>query len=66
MDSDSSKFDLEREGLASQDQETEDKQTLAAIDEGLKDADGGRVVSAEDVRKRLSKWITGSSTRKGR
>jgi predicted transcriptional regulator len=44
----------------------EDEETLAAIDEGVRDAEAGRTVPAEDVRKRLPKWITASSTRKGR
>lgn len=37
--------------------------TLAAIDEGIRDAKAGRSVPAEEVRKLLPKWITGSSTR---
>jgi len=44
----------------------EDEDTLAAIDEGVRDAKAGRTVPAEEVRKRLPKWITASSTRKGR
>jgi hypothetical protein len=44
----------------------EDEQTLAAIDEGIRDAKAGRTVPAEQVRKRLPKWITASSTRKER
>ncbi len=44
----------------------EDKETLAAIDEGIRDAKAGRTVPAEEVRKRLPKWITSSSTRKER
>ena len=44
----------------------EDEETLAAIDEGVRDAEAGRTVSAEEVRKRLPQWITASSTRKGR
>jgi predicted transcriptional regulator len=61
------KFQLERPDLVSDaDEETEDKATLAAIDEGLKDSDAGRTVPAREVRKRLPKWITTSSTRKGR
>jgi predicted transcriptional regulator len=42
----------------------EDEETLAAIDEGIQDADAGRTVPAEEVRKRLPEWITASSTRK--
>jgi predicted transcriptional regulator len=44
----------------------EDEETLAAIDEGIRDAKAGRIVPSEEVRKRLPKWITASSTRKGR
>jgi len=44
----------------------EDEETLAAIDEGIREAKAGRTVPAEEVRKRLPKWITASSTRKGR
>jgi hypothetical protein len=38
----------------------EDEETLAAIDEGLRDAKAGRTVPIEKVRKLLPKWITGS------
>jgi predicted transcriptional regulator len=44
----------------------EDTETLAAIDEGVRDAEAGRTVPAEEVRTRLTKWITSSFTRKGR
>lgn len=44
----------------------EDAATLAAIDEGIRDAKAGRSVPAEEVRKLLPKWITASSTRKER
>ena len=44
----------------------EDAATLAAIDEGIRDAKAGRSVPAEEVRNLLPKWITGSSTRKER
>lgn len=44
----------------------EDEETLAAIDEGIRDAKAGRTIPAEEVRERLPKWITASSTRKGR
>ena len=46
--------------------EDEDEETLAAIDEGVRDVKAGRTVPAEEVRKRLPQWITASSTRKGR
>ena len=44
----------------------EDEKTLAAIDEGLRDAKAGRTMPAKEVRKLLPKWTTASSTRKGR
>jgi hypothetical protein len=44
----------------------EDEETLTAIDEGIRDAKAGRTVPAEEVRRRLPKWITASSTRKER
>jgi predicted transcriptional regulator len=44
----------------------EDDETLAAIDEGIRDAEAGRVVPAEKVRELLPKWTTVSSTRKKR
>ena len=46
--------------------DNEDQETLAAIDEGIHDADAGRIVPAEEVRKLLPQWITASSTQKGR
>jgi len=42
----------------------EDEETLAAIDEGIRDAEAGRTVPIEKVRKLLPKWITASSSRK--
>jgi predicted transcriptional regulator len=44
----------------------EDVATLAAIDEGIRDAKAGRTVPMERVRKLLPKWITDSSSRKER
>ncbi|MBV9888087.1 MAG: hypothetical protein JO119_16210 [Acidobacteria bacterium] len=44
----------------------EDPETLAAIDEGLRDAKAGRVVPAEEVRKLVNKWTSAFSTRKDR
>jgi hypothetical protein len=41
----------------------EDEETLAAIDEGIRDAKAGRTVPGEEVRKRLRKWITGLANR---
>jgi predicted transcriptional regulator len=40
----------------------EDEETLAAIDEGIHDAEAGRTVSAEEVRKLMAQWTTASST----
>jgi len=44
----------------------EDEETLTAIDEGIRDAKASRTVPAEEVRRRLPKWITASSTRERR
>jgi len=44
----------------------EDEATLAAIDRGIKAADEGRVVSLEQVRQRIQKWFTKSSSPKTR
>jgi len=55
------KFDLENPVPILDD---EDEETLAAIDEGIRDAEAGRVVPAEKARELLPKWTTVSSTRK--
>lgn len=57
------KFGLENPALIL---DEENEETLAAIDEGIQDAEDGRTVPAEEIRKRLPKWITSPSTRKGR
>ena len=45
----------------------DDEETLAAIDEGIRDAETGRTIPIEDVRKLLPQWITiASSSRKER
>jgi len=44
----------------------EDEATLAAIDEGLRDAKSGRTVPIEKVRELLPKWISDSSSPKKR
>ena len=44
----------------------EDEETLAAIDEGIRDADAGNTVPIEEVRKLLPTWIAASSSRKKR
>ena len=46
--------------------EEEDEETLAAIDEGIRDAEAGRTVPIEEVRRLLPKWITASSSRRDR
>ena len=46
--------------------EQEDEETLAAIDEGIRDAEAGRTVPMEEVRRLLPQWITASSSRKER
>jgi predicted transcriptional regulator len=43
-----------------------DCETLAAIDEGLKDVDQGRTVPIEDVRRMIPEWISGFESRKPR
>ena len=45
----------------------EDEETLAAIDEGIRDEEAGRTFPIEEVRKRLPQWIaTASSSRNAR
>jgi len=46
--------------------EEEDEATLAAIDRGIQDADEGRVVPLDEVRKMLPQWITESDSLKPR
>ena len=59
------KLDLDDPGPILEDDE--DEETLAAIDEGIRDAAAGRTVPIEEVRKLLPQWITtASSSRKGR
>ena len=42
--------------------EEEDEATLAAIDEGIRAADEGRLVAEEEVRKLIPGWISEFST----
>jgi predicted transcriptional regulator len=56
-------FDLDKPAPVIED---EDEKTLQAIDEGIGDAEAGRTVPIEKVRKRMNKWITASSSRKER
>jgi predicted transcriptional regulator len=44
----------------------ENEETLAGIDEGIRDAEAGRAVPIEEVRDLLPQWITESSSRKKR
>jgi hypothetical protein len=44
----------------------EDEDTLAAIDEGIRDAEAGRTGPIEEVQKLLPQWITESSLPKKR
>jgi len=44
----------------------EDEATLAAIDRGIKDADEGRTVPLEEVRKMIPEWISKFESRKRR
>jgi predicted transcriptional regulator len=46
--------------------EEEDEEALAAIDEGIRDAEAGRTVPIEEVRRLLPGWITASCSRKER
>ena len=56
-------FDLEK---PVEPMDTEDEETLAAIDEGLRDAKAGRTVPFSEARKLVRKWTTPFSSRKGR
>jgi predicted transcriptional regulator len=40
----------------------EDEETLAAIDRGIQSADEGNLVPIEEVRKRMARWNTKSSS----
>jgi predicted transcriptional regulator len=43
-----------------------DEKTLAAIDRGINDADEGRTVPLEEVRKMIPEWISKFESRKRR
>ena len=45
---------------------TVDAETLAAIDRGIKDADEGRIVSLDEVRKMIPQWISKFESQKPR
>ena len=53
-------------GFATPLDDEEGDETLAAIDEGARNAEAGLVVPIEEVRGLLPKWITASSSRKKR
>jgi predicted transcriptional regulator len=44
----------------------EDEATLAAIDEGIRAADEGRVTPADEVRKLIARWNSEFSTQSRR
>jgi len=56
-------YELEKQARVVDD---EDEATLAAIDEGIRDAKAGRTTPLEQIRKLLPRWITASSSRKER
>jgi len=43
-----------------------DAETLAAIDEGLRDADAGRTIPIEQVRRMIPEWISRFESQKPR
>jgi predicted transcriptional regulator len=43
-----------------------DAETLTAIDRGIKDADDGRTVPIDEVRKMIPKWISKFESQKPR
>lgn len=48
------------------DEVTVDAQALAAIDRGIEDADSGRTLLIEDVRKMIPEWISKFESQKPR
>jgi predicted transcriptional regulator len=44
----------------------EDEEAIAAIDEGLRDAEAGHTVSMDEVRKLLPQWSSVSRSPNGR
>jgi predicted transcriptional regulator len=56
-------FDMDKRAPGIRD---EDKKTLEAIEEGIRDAEAGRIAPVEGVRKLLPKWIAACSSRKAR
>ena len=43
-----------------------DAETLAAIDQGIEDADAGRTVSLEEARQMIPRWISKFESQKPR
>jgi len=43
-----------------------DTETLAAVDEGIRDAQAGRTVSLEEVRQMIPQWISKFGSRNPR
>jgi predicted transcriptional regulator len=43
-----------------------DEQTRAAVDKGIQDANSGRSVSVDDVRKMIPKWLSKFASQKQR
>ena len=55
--------ELKPDPMVSTEEEVEvDAETAAAIDRGIRAANEGRVVSSEEVRKLIPKWISKFST----
>jgi predicted transcriptional regulator len=44
----------------------EDEKTLAAIDQGIQDADAGRLTSLEEVEALIPQWVSEFSSPAGR
>jgi len=48
--------------VSTEDEVEVDAETAAAIERGITAADEGRIVSSEEVRKRIPQWISRFST----
>jgi len=57
---------IDSDPLVCTDEVEVDAETLAAIDRGIKDADEGRTVSIDEVRKMIPKWISKFESQKPR
>jgi len=58
--------ELEKFDFADPAPAAENAETLAAIDEGIRDAEAGRTVPIDEVRNRFPQWLTASVSRKER